>query len=172
MNVRSIFASLLLTSCGLTAAASGVDKIVTVKIQVDSDMAGYEGYRAMDGNPQTMWHTDCHFYETMPPHEILVDLGSAYEIAGFAYLPRPGGGNGTIGQYECYVGDDPPGGKVTGTVCLKGPKGAPPKRCLSSFPDPRASASPRSPESSPTETRRTWCDSRPSRRAATCACGP
>jgi hypothetical protein len=107
MNVRSIFASLLLAICGLAAAAVAADKIVTVKIQVDSDMTGYEGYRAMDGNPETMWHTDCQFYETMPPHEILVDLRAAYEIAGFTYLPRRGGGNGTIGQYECYVGDDP-----------------------------------------------------------------
>ncbi len=44
--------------------------------------------------------------ETSHPHEIVVDLGASYEIAGLSYLPRPGGGNGTIGQYECYVSDN------------------------------------------------------------------
>ena len=107
MNLKNILLSLIVTVCGMTARAPGADKIVTVKVQVDSEMGGYEGYRAMDGNPATMWHTDCNVYETSPPHEFLIDLGAAREIAGFAYLPRPGGGNGTIGQYECYVGDDP-----------------------------------------------------------------
>src|SRR5271157_3320556 len=106
MNVRSDSASLLIMACALAAAASGADKIVTVKIQVDSDMPGYEGYRAMDGNPDTMWHTDCNFYETAPPHEILVDLGAAYQIAGFTYLPRHDCSNGSIGRYECYVGSN------------------------------------------------------------------
>jgi len=107
MSLRNVLALLLAILCGLAAAASAADKVVTVRIQVDSDTTGYEGYRAMDGNPETMWHTDFSFYETRPPHEILVDLGAPYEIAGFAYLPRRGGGNGTIGQYECYVGDSP-----------------------------------------------------------------
>ena len=53
-----------------------------------------------------MWHTDFQFRETAHPHEITIDLGAAYELSGFAYLPRPGGGNGTIGRYECYVSDN------------------------------------------------------------------
>ena len=85
--------------------AFAADKAVTVQIRVDSESTGYEGYRAMDGNPETMWHTDFQFQETSHPHEIVLDLGASYEIAGLSYLPRPGGGNGTIGQYECYVSD-------------------------------------------------------------------
>lgn len=107
MRVRMVSALLAAILCGPAAAASAAGKVVVVKVRVDSDTNRYEGYRAMDGNPETMWHTDFSFYETPPPHEILIDLGSPYEIAGFAYLPRRGGGNGTIGQYECYVGDDP-----------------------------------------------------------------
>jgi hypothetical protein len=101
------WAVLPVIACALAAASPGAEKVVLVKVQVDSDMGGYEGYRAMDGNPDTMWHTACGSYQTVPPHQILVDLGSAYQIDGFAYLPRRGGGNGTIGRYECYVGDDP-----------------------------------------------------------------
>jgi hypothetical protein len=89
------------------AMGTAAEKVVTVQVQVDSEMPGYEGYRAMDGDPETMWHTDCRAYETSHPHEILVDLGAVYEISGFGYLPRPGAGNGTIAQYECYVGNDP-----------------------------------------------------------------
>ena len=106
MKMRSMSKSLLMICFGLVAAAPGADEVVTVKVHVDSHYQGYEGHRAMDGNPETMWHTDCQFYETRHPHEILVDLGAPYELAGFAYLPRRGGGNGTIGKYECYVGDD------------------------------------------------------------------
>jgi len=88
------------------AAALGETKTVIVKVRVDSESPGYEGFRALDGNPASMWHTDWQFNETKHPHEILLDLGTSYEISGFGYLPRPGGGNGTIGRYECYVGDD------------------------------------------------------------------
>jgi len=81
-------------------------KTVTVDVRVDSENPGYEGYRALDGNHGTMWHTDFQFRETRHPHEILVDLGASYDVSGFAYLPRSGGGNGTIGKYECYVSDN------------------------------------------------------------------
>jgi len=90
----------------LGASLRAETKTVKVEVRVDSENSGYEGYRAMDGNPATMWHTDWQFRETSHPHEILVDLGTSYEITGFAYLPRSGGGNGTIGKYECYVSDN------------------------------------------------------------------
>jgi hypothetical protein len=32
-------------------------KTVTVQLFADSENAGYEVYRAMDGNAETMWHT-------------------------------------------------------------------------------------------------------------------
>ncbi len=92
--------------CGGTAL--GETKIVKVKIKVDSQSPGYEGYRAMDGNPATMWHTDWQFRETSHPHEITIDLGASYELSGFAYLPRSGAGgpNGTIKDYELYISDN------------------------------------------------------------------
>jgi len=86
-------------------AALAAPKSVTVKVRVDSEAPGYEGFRAMDGNPQSMWHTDFTFNETKHPHEMIVDLGATFEIAGFTYLPREGGGNGTIKDYECFVSD-------------------------------------------------------------------
>ncbi len=110
MKLRRVPLWLLTVICGLVAvpnfAADKADKIVTVQVRVDSEASGYEGFRAMDGNPETMWHTDFQFQETRHPHEFVVDLGASYQLDGVAYLPRPGGSNGTIGQYECYVSDN------------------------------------------------------------------
>jgi hypothetical protein len=89
-------------------------KTVMVTVRPNSEAPGYEGYRAMDGNPDTLWHTDWQIHNPTPPHDLLVDLGDHYEITGFAYLPRPGGGNGTIAEYEFFVSDaeETPGQRV------------------------------------------------------------
>jgi len=105
------------TALALTVPVRGKPKTVKVKIVVDSEHGGYEGWRAMDGNPQTMWHTAFGGGETKHPHEITVDLGKSYEIAGFEYLPRTGRTNGTIKDYECYVGDNV---KKLGKPVIKG----------------------------------------------------
>lgn len=82
------------------------DKVVTVTVHANSEAPGYEAYRALDGNPNSMWHTDWQYENPAPPHELSIDLGDRYEIAGFTYLPRPDGGNGTIARYEFFVSDD------------------------------------------------------------------
>jgi len=108
MRLANVFAPV----CALFAVsgmvpAQGAVKTVLVKVTVDSQHGGYEGYRALDGNPQTMWHTRFNEGETRHPHHITLDLGANYQIAGFGYLPRSGAANGTIKDYEFYVGDDP-----------------------------------------------------------------
>ncbi|MGM0488889.1 MAG: discoidin domain-containing protein [Planctomycetota bacterium] len=80
------------------------EQVVTVQTEADSEAVNYESYRAMDGDPETMWHTQWEDGETAHPHELTVDLGSVYVLTGFHYLPRVGGGqNGTIKAYEVYV---------------------------------------------------------------------
>ena len=98
--------TLLLAVLFAAAAAQAAPKPVPVTVRVNSQHAGYEGYRALDGNPNTMWHTEFGGRDLPGPHHITLDLGKAYEITGFSYLPRPGGGNGTIGQFECFVSDN------------------------------------------------------------------
>jgi hypothetical protein len=61
--------------------------------------------KALDGDSNSMWHTDWQFQNPAPPHELQIDLGERYEIGGFTYLPRPGGGNGTIAEYALHVSD-------------------------------------------------------------------
>ena len=67
---------------------------VAVDLGTDSQASGFEAYRAMDGDPRTMWHTVWGQGETKHPHDLLIDLKTPRTISGFAYLPRPGGGNG------------------------------------------------------------------------------
>ncbi|MHC4503646.1 MAG: HzsA-related protein [Planctomycetota bacterium] len=99
--------STLVLACALACApAFGRPKTVKVKVQTDSEAGGYECFRAMDGNPTTIWHTVWGAGETDHPHELVVDLGASYRVSGFTYLPRPGGGNGTINAYEFFVSDN------------------------------------------------------------------
>jgi hypothetical protein len=60
---------------------------------------------AIDGNPGTIWHTKWDKSNVLP-QSITLNLGGAYNINKVAYLPRPGGGNGTITGYNVYVSTD------------------------------------------------------------------
>ena len=105
--MRSVrFIAPLLICALVSAPASAKPKVVKVKLRCDSDTTRYEAYLAMDGNPRTMWHTAWGKGEPKHPHEIVVDLGKAYDIAGISYLPRTDRcPNGTIKDYELYVSE-------------------------------------------------------------------
>ena len=62
--------------------------------------------QAIDGDPNTIWHTQYLPEQLAHPHEIVVDLGEVKEVAGTVYLPRANGANGRIGSYESYVSED------------------------------------------------------------------
>jgi PKD repeat protein len=77
---------------------------------VDSqELSGENGAASnvFDGNNATIWHTQYIPTSAPVPHEIQINLGQAYSIQGFRYLPRQDGSpNGRIGQYEFYVSMD------------------------------------------------------------------
>jgi arylsulfatase A-like enzyme len=61
---------------------------------------------AVDGDPQTIWHTQFSPTLVQPPHELVIDLGKPTQIVGVQYLARQDGGwNGTFGATEFYAGD-------------------------------------------------------------------
>lgn len=90
----------------LNAPAPGKLELVRVKTAADSEAPGYESYKAMDGDPRTIWHTPFGAGETRHPHEIVFDLGESREISGLTYLPRADGANGTIKDFELYVSNN------------------------------------------------------------------
>jgi serine/threonine protein kinase len=84
---------------------------VTLKfVSVDSeDASGQHGYgeNAVDGNPDTYWHTQWQGSSPGLPHEIIIELLPPSTIKGFTYLPRQDeSDHGTIRDYEFYVSDD------------------------------------------------------------------
>lgn len=78
-------------------------------VSVDSvEMAGENGaaVRAIDGDPNTFWHTGWSAGNALPPHTFTVDLGALHSVSGFSYLPRAGAGNGTIAAWRLFTSAD------------------------------------------------------------------
>ncbi len=112
-----VLLSVAFTVLASLVQAADTPKVVAVKTMTDSEAVGYESYRAMDGDPGTMWHTYWGAGETSHPHDIVLDLGESRKISGFSYLPRIGGGNGTIKDFEFYVSNS---SKDFGKPVIKG----------------------------------------------------
>ncbi len=90
-------------------------------VKVDSEETesqnGY-GKNAVDGNPNTYWHTQWQGNSPGLPHEIIIELLPSAVIKGFAYLPRQDeSDHGTIKDHEFYVSDN---GKNFGQPVKKG----------------------------------------------------
>jgi glucose/arabinose dehydrogenase/PKD repeat protein len=64
------------------------------------------GSNVLDGNPATMWHTQWQAAAPPPPHQIVLDLGAAFDVTGLYYLPRQDNANGRIARYEVSVSTD------------------------------------------------------------------
>ena len=103
------------------APAVATNKIALKVVKVDSEETAGEngsGTNAVDGNPDTFWHTQWQDATPECPHEIIIELTPPSTIKGFTYLPRQDDTeNGTIKDYEFYVSDD---GKDFGQPVSKG----------------------------------------------------
>lgn len=63
---------------------------------------------AIDGDPETLWHTKFSGGAAKPPHELVIDLGASHRIRGFVYLGRQDAGwNGAAKDVEFAIGDKP-----------------------------------------------------------------
>jgi len=110
---------------GASSAVFAEDRVVHVGVRADSENFGAEAFMAMDGNPETFWHSlwRPRSAVTNLPHEIVVDLGERLEITGFTYRPRTDNcDNGKIKDYEVYLSDRPEAKKplADGTPVAKG----------------------------------------------------
>lgn len=79
-------------------------------VSVDSEETEGEDGRAsnaIDGDPNTFWHTEWAKKTPKHPHEIVIDFGDALEIGSVVYLPRQDGGvNGSIDRFEIHTSAD------------------------------------------------------------------
>lgn len=62
---------------------------------------------AIDGDPNTYWHTKWSGTADAFPHSVVLDLGKSYNVTGFEYTQRQSGTNGKMKDYEIYVSDSP-----------------------------------------------------------------
>ena len=109
----------------ITAGGGGVNHTTTIMLTVTPDVVLQSGWTlkyvdsqetscangaatlGFDGNPATFWQTQWCSSSPGPPHEIQINLGASYNLAGFTYLPRQDhNDNGKIKQYEFYVSED------------------------------------------------------------------
>ena len=75
-------------------------------IYVDSEESalGRYGSNVYDDDITTIWHTQWQAADPDYPHELIIDMGDVYNIAGIRYLPRQDGGpNGTIIEYDFFT---------------------------------------------------------------------
>jgi len=77
---------------------------------------------AIDGNPDTFWHSRWSPDVAKHPHELVVDLGSMTRIAAVIYTDRANMTNGRVRDYEIYLSED---GKTWGEPAAKGQFGRP-----------------------------------------------
>ena len=77
---------------------------------VDSEeLTGEDGRaaNAIDGDPQTFWHTEWSATAPEHPHKLDIALGGTYEVWALSYLPRQDPcPNGTVLRYTIYVSLD------------------------------------------------------------------
>jgi beta-galactosidase len=78
---------------------------------VDSEEAGSDDLagNAIDGNPDTKWHSKWMSAEPGPPHYLVIDTGRPTQFSGFRVLPRQDGNpSGMIKDWRFYVFDQAP----------------------------------------------------------------
>lgn len=75
-------------------------------MHADSFEPGNGPEKVLDGKEGTIWHTAWSENQTKHPHEIQIDLGCEYVMAGFVALMRADGSNGVIKDYEYFISED------------------------------------------------------------------
>jgi hypothetical protein len=92
------------------ATGDQVEKVELKVVSVDSEETNgqdYSGASAVDGDPDTYWHTQWQGNSPGLPHEIIIELFPPSVIKGFTYLPRQDvSDHGTIKDYEFYASDE------------------------------------------------------------------
>lgn len=75
-------------------------EVVEFSDQVDD----YPATNAIDGDPNTMWHTAWTGAVKAHPHSVTVDMGETHSLSGFTYTPRSDENkSGTVAVYSLYL---------------------------------------------------------------------
>ena len=75
-------------------------------VSADSFQPTFEPSKVLDGDTQTLWHTQYDPMTTPLPHTLTVDVQKPQLLKGLKYMPRQNGPNGYIGQYTVDLSKD------------------------------------------------------------------
>jgi len=75
-------------------------------ITADSQHPDYPASNAVDGNPDTIWHTPWGNSPPPCPHQLVLDFKSERELKGLTIQPRKDNVNGRIVKFEIYTSND------------------------------------------------------------------
>ncbi len=78
----------------------GKPKLMTA---TNSQHPDFPADNAVDGDPETIWHSDWNHHHG-PPFQLTVELPQSQPILGFRYVPRQEGTNGLIKVFQILVG--------------------------------------------------------------------
>jgi beta-galactosidase len=74
--------------------------------KADGSFWGQGPEKAIDNDPQTIWHTNWQDNTSVQPHFLEVDMGEVLTVKGLSYLPRQEMSNGRIAEYNLEVSLD------------------------------------------------------------------
>jgi len=95
-----------LIQSGIATSVFGLSKAEWKIVYADSEYPGEEATNAIDGNPNTYWHSDWSDEKFSYPHELQIDMGRIHKINTVIYTPRQGMSNGRVGNYALYFSQD------------------------------------------------------------------
>lgn len=85
----------------------GIDR-ANWKVSASSaqDDAGEGAKMAIDGDPNTIWHSSWRPTTKQHPHTFTIDLGSEEELSAFAYTPRSNNTAGLVEKFRLEISKD------------------------------------------------------------------
>ena len=66
-----------------------------------------EPIHAIDGDPDTFWHSRWSADVAQPPHHLIIDFSKPLNVAAVIYTARKENPNGNVRDYEIYFSDNP-----------------------------------------------------------------
>jgi beta-galactosidase len=91
---------------GIAKAEFGLSKGGWSILRASSEFPGEEASNAIDGNPNTYWHSDWSDDRLEHPHELIIDFGREFLVKNVVYTPRQGMVNGRVGNYQIFLSMD------------------------------------------------------------------